>query len=68
MSSSSPLRCLAIAPLQPGEHRFTDVYTAIVHDIGLHYLVAVGLHDLCQRPAQQVVAHMTKVQGLVRVG
>ena len=42
---------LTIAPLLPGKHRLTDVDTTIVHDIGLHHLVAIGLHNLCQRPA-----------------
>ena len=44
------------------------MYAAVVHDVGLHHLVAVGGHNLCQRPAQQVVAHMAQVQRLVGVG
>ena len=42
------LRRLAIAPLQPGQHRLADVDTTIVHDIGLHHLVAISLHNLSQ--------------------
>ena len=59
---------LAVAVFQPCEHRLADVYAAVVHDVGLHHAVAVGLHDLRQAPSQQVVAHMTEVEGLVRVG
>ena len=28
----------------------TDVDTTIVHNVGLHHLVAIGLHDLSQTP------------------
>ena len=42
------LRSFAIAPLEPGEHRFTDVDTTVVNDVCLDNLVAVGLHDLGQ--------------------
>ena len=45
------LGSLTITPLQPGQHRLTDMDTTVIHDIGLHHLVAIGLHDLCQRPA-----------------
>ena len=45
------LGSLTIAVFQPGKHRLTDMYTAVVHDVGLHHLIAVGLHDLSQRPA-----------------
>ena len=41
---------------------------AVVDDISLHDLVAIRLHHLCQRPTQQVVAHVSQVQRLVRVG
>ena len=41
---------------------------SVVHDVGLYHLVAIGLHNLCQRPTQQVVADMSQVQGLVGVG
>ena len=40
----------------------------VVDDIGLHHLVAVGLHDFGQAEAQQVVAHVSQVQRLVGVG
>ena len=38
----------AIAPLEPSEHRLTDVNATVVNDVCLDYLVAVGLHDLSQ--------------------
>ena len=41
-------RSFAIAPLEPGEHRLTDVDTTVVHDVCLDYLVAVSLHNLGQ--------------------
>ena len=41
-------RSFAIAPLEPGEHRLTDVDTTVVHDVCLDHLVAVGLHNLSQ--------------------
>ena len=44
------------------------MYSAVVHDVGLDHLVAVGLHDLGQRPPQEVVAHVAQVEGLVGVG
>ena len=60
-------RSFAIAPLEPGEHRLTDVDTTVVNDVCLDYLVAVSLHNLSQRPAEEVVAHMTQVKRLVGV-
>ena len=39
--------CDSVAIFKPSEHRFADVYAAIVHDIGLHHAVTIGLHDLC---------------------
>ena len=45
------LGSLTIAVFQPSQHRLTDMYTAVIHDVGLHHLIAVGLHDLSQRPA-----------------
>ena len=62
------LWCLTVAIFQPGEHRLTDVDTTVVHDIGLYHLVTVGLHNLCQRPPQKVVAYMTEVKGLIGIG
>ena len=41
-------RSFAIAPLEPGEHRLTDVDTTVVNDVCLDYLVAVSLHNLGQ--------------------
>ena len=62
------LGCLAVAPFQPGQHALADMNAAVVNDIGLHHLVAVGLHHISQCPTQQVVTHMTQVEGLVGVG
>ena len=45
---------------QPCQHRLADVYSAVVHDVGLYNAVAVGLHNLCKAPAQQVVAERAK--------
>ncbi len=44
------------------------MYAAVVHDVGLDHLVAVGLQDLRQGVAQQIVAHMSQMQRLVGVG
>ena len=41
-------RSFAIAPLEPSEHRLTDVNTTVVNDVCLDYLVAVGFHNLSQ--------------------
>ncbi len=59
---------LTVAPPQPRQHALADVYAAVVHDVRLHHTVAVGLHDVGQRPAKQVVAHVAQVKRLVRVG
>ena len=60
-------RSSAVAPLLPCEHRFADMDAAIVHDIGFHHLVAIGLHDARQAVAKQVVAHVAEVKRLVGV-
>ncbi len=57
-----------VAPLQPGQHRLADVDTAIVDDIGLDHLVAIGLHDLGERPTEEIVAHVAQVERLVGIG
>ncbi len=44
------------------------MYAAVVDDVRLDDAVAVGLHDLSQSPAQQVVADVAEVQGLVGIG
>ena len=62
------LRSLAVAILQPCEHRLADVYASVVDDVGLNHLVAVGLHYLGERPTEQVVAHVSEVERLVGVG
>ena len=61
------LRCAAVAPLDPGEHRLHDMNTTVVDDVRLHHAVAVGLKDLRKAPAEEVVTHVTEVQWLVRV-
>ena len=62
------LRCLALPELEPGEHRLADMNAAVVHDIGLDHLPAVGLLYLSDGIAQEVVAHVPEVQGFVGVG
>ena len=42
-----------------------DALVAVM--LSLVYLVAVSLHNLSQRPAEQVVAHVTEVERLVGV-
>ena len=59
---------LAVAILEPSQHRLANVNTAIVHDIGLHHAVAVGLSDFRHRPSEQIVAHMAEVERFVGVG
>ena len=56
-----------IAPLQPSKHRLTNVDTAVIDDIRLYHLIAIGFHNLCQRPTEEVVTHVSKVERLVRV-
>ena len=58
----------SFAPFLPCQHRLADVYAAVVDNVGLHNLVAVGLQYLRQRIAEQIVADMTEMQGLVGVG
>ena len=62
------LRSLTVAIFQPCQHRLADMNTTVVHDIGLHNLIAVGLHDFGKRPSEQVVAHMSEVKRFVGVG
>ena len=59
---------LAVAILQPSQHRLADVYAAIVHDVRLYDPIAVCFQNLCERPAEQVVAHVAEVERFVRVG
>ena len=44
------------------------MYAAVVDDVGLDHAVAVGGDNLCQGVAQEVVAHVSQVEGLVGVG
>ena len=62
------LRRFPVAVFQPGEHRFADMYAAVVHDVGLHHAVAARFQHARQGPAEQVVAHVSEVQRLVCVG
>ena len=48
---SARLGRLAVAVFQPGQHRLADVYASVVHYVGLHHAVAVGLHYLREAPA-----------------
>ena len=57
-----------IAPLLPCQHRLTDMYSAVVDDVCLYHTVAVGFHNLGERPSQEVVSHMSEVQRLVGIG
>ena len=57
----------AVAPFLPCQHGLADVDAAVVHDVGLHHLVAVGFHNACQRGAEQVVAHVAQVERFVGV-
>ena len=52
----------------PGQHRLADVNTAVVHEVYLDDLVAVGFQDLRDGVSQQVVADVSQVKGLVGVG
>ena len=65
---SRALGSCAIAPLFPCQHRLTDMYSAVVNDVCLHHTVAVGLHNLSQRPSEKVVSHVSEVQRLVGIG
>ena len=58
----------AVAPLLPGQHRLADMDATVVDDIGLDHAVAIGLEDARQRPSEEVVAHVSQVEGLVGVG
>ena len=57
-----------VAKLLPGQHGLADMDAAVVDDVGLDHAVAVGLGNLCNGPAEQVVAHMAQVKGLIGVG
>ncbi len=57
-----------VAPFLPGKHRFADMDASVIDDIGLHNLITAGLQNLCQRIAQQIVAHMPKVERLIGIG
>ena len=58
----------AFAPFLPCEHRLADVYAAVVDDVGLHHTVAAGAEYARQAVAEQVVAHVAQVRGLLVLG
>ena len=58
---------LTVAIFEPCEHRLTDVNATVVDDIGLHHLIAVSLHNLRERPSEEVIAHVSEVEWLVGV-
>ncbi len=58
----------AFAPFLPGEHRFADVDAAVVDNVGLDHAVAACGDDARQRVAEQDIAEVAQVEGLVGVG
>ena len=61
------LRRLAATALEPGQHRFADVYATVVHQVYLQHLMSAGSEQLAHRPTQQVVADVPQVQRLVGI-
>ena len=59
---------LATAIELPCEHRLADVDAAVVHQVYLDDVVAIGLQDGGHRVAEEVVADVSQVQRLVGVG
>ncbi len=59
--------CCAIAPLFPCKHGFADVDAAVINDIGAHNIVAASSKDAAKAAAEEDVAHMPEVEGLVCV-
>ena len=52
----------------PSKHRLTNMDTAVVYNISLHKLITISHDDISQCIAQQVIAHMSQVKRLVRIG
>ncbi len=52
---------LAVVPFLPSEHRFADVYAAVVDDVGLDDAVAAGFEYLREAVAEEYVAQMAEV-------
>ena len=50
-----------VAPLLPSQHRFTDMNTPVIDDIGFHHPIAIGFQNLGKTISQQVVAHMSQM-------
>ena len=61
-------RRFAVAEALPGEHALADVDAPVVDHLHLHHLVPGGLQDAADAVAQEVVAQVPQVQGLVGVG
>ena len=62
---AAALGCSALAPLLPSEHRLTDVYASVVHDVGLYNPVTICCNDVREGITEQVVAYVAKVERLV---
>ncbi len=52
----------------PGQHAFADMYATVVHDAGLYHIEAACFGDLGDTPAQEIIAEMPQVQGLLVLG
>ena len=61
------LRCFAVAKEFPRQHRFADVYAAVVDDVGFHHAPAVGLLYFADAIAQKIVAHMSQMQRFIGI-
>ena len=57
----------AVAVFQPSQHRFADVDSAVVHEVHLFNVVAVGFEQFRHRPAEQVVTYVAEMQRFVGV-
>ena len=60
--------CFAVAVAQPSKHGFADVDAAVVDEVHLLDIGTVGFEQAAHRPAQQVVADVSQMEGLVGVG
>ena len=41
--------------------------TTVIHDIGLHYLIAIGSHHIRQSPTEEVITDVSQVQRLIGI-
>ena len=62
------LRGGPVEQLLPGVHRLADVHSAVVHQRGLDDLIAGSLQESGYAVAQQVIAYVAEVEGLVGIG